>query len=239
MLKVDLNQLNPLEQSIYAKLNDVIKENGKIRIIDAANICNVSPSKISKFVNKMGFSNFKAYVSFFTDSTKPIDSDDTKSQEFNKIVHFLEEYDHNVTKQFVDLVDKYNRIIIVGYGPTFMIAEYFSYKLRMITDKPVIHSQEESFVENITTSNTLVIVFSVTGRYKSFVKFFDKIKEKGGSIVLVVEEYNESVFSENHTTIFLTKHKPETNIEPYYKTRTILLIFVEQVIKELMDQKKE
>ena len=59
MINVNFGTLNKLEQQIHKKLVEYSKTNELIRINQAAEICDCSVSKISKFVRKLGFDNYK------------------------------------------------------------------------------------------------------------------------------------------------------------------------------------
>lgn len=61
---IDRKKLNPLEQLIYKQLVVYAEENTSIKISEAALYCGCSVSKISKFVKKLGFDNFKQFAAF-------------------------------------------------------------------------------------------------------------------------------------------------------------------------------
>lgn len=59
MLKINMSSnLNELDTEIHNQLSKECKSNPKLTIVEAANLCHCSPSKISKFVKKAGFENY-------------------------------------------------------------------------------------------------------------------------------------------------------------------------------------
>ena len=65
------DNLNEFEKRILETLNLECKKNKKLRIINAAELCGCSTSKISKTVKKLGFNNYKQYVNFINDEYIP------------------------------------------------------------------------------------------------------------------------------------------------------------------------
>jgi len=64
MINIDLSRLNPLEQEIYSKIKAYSVEHADLKITQVAEMSNCSISKISKFVKKLGFKNYKQYMDF-------------------------------------------------------------------------------------------------------------------------------------------------------------------------------
>lgn len=65
-MKIQLNRLNDLELRIHQQLTMESQEKPNLTITEAARLTEVSPSKISKLVKKMGFSGYKEYFRFLT-----------------------------------------------------------------------------------------------------------------------------------------------------------------------------
>lgn len=65
-MRIQLDRLNSLEVQIHEKLSEESKAKPNLTITEAAKITEVSPSKISKFVKKLGFSGYKEYFRFLT-----------------------------------------------------------------------------------------------------------------------------------------------------------------------------
>ena len=65
-MKIQLDRMNELERTIHARLLEESREKTNLTITEAAKLADVSPSKISKMVKKMGFSGYKEYFRFLT-----------------------------------------------------------------------------------------------------------------------------------------------------------------------------
>lgn len=235
MIKLNTNKLNELEKTIHETLSNELKENKNLTILEASELVGVSPSKISKFSKKIGFDNFKQYKSFFNGDEinyKPV------SDELERIKNYIETFDPKLVDDFIDIFNKYDKIILFGYGPSYICADYFAYRLRTITQKFIISSSEEVEAINLADENTLLIVFSTTGKFRNFDNFFSEINKKGGNILLILEEYNSDIDIQNNTTYFLTKTHQDKNLLPYEKSRTIFFIFMEEILKKLSNNKK-
>lgn len=238
MLKLSTDNLTLLEKEMHSTLSEKIAENSELRIIEAAEICDVSSSKVSKFVRKLGFENYKQYRLYFSGQQEAMEIR-RKSSEIERLINFLESYDPKIVGDFVSVFNKYNKIILFGLGPSFICAEYFAYKLATITDKNVFVSQHEDYTERLADEETLLIVFSVTGKFSSFENLFDAIKLKGSKGMLVLEENVNTRDSKADYIFYLSTFNQSNNLLPFEKTRTIFMIFIEEIIAALHLNTKE
>lgn len=88
MLEINMsNRTNAPDAEIHDCLSEEFKKNEALTIVEAADLCHCSPSKISKFVKKLGFQNYKQYRDFICRKT-PVAR--TYSDEFDRIRHFLD-----------------------------------------------------------------------------------------------------------------------------------------------------
>jgi len=227
------NKLNQTEQIIHQKLTPLLKENPKLKIAEAAMICNVSPSKISKYVKKLGFENFKQYRLHFSGQVV-LQERASGSDEITRVRNFLEHFDETLVNQFLTYFSKYEKIVLYGLGPTFILLEYFTYKLSFMTEKKIFVTQEENYIERLADEDTLLIIFSVTGAFASFDNIYHNVNTRGGAVLLVLEEYNTNVSSEVDNIIYLTSSAQNPDLLPYEKTRSIFLIYIEEIVSKLM-----
>ncbi|KZZ83910.1 MurR/RpiR family transcriptional regulator [Bacillus sp. SJS] len=232
MIKVGTDNLTKLEEKLHETLSSAVSENNKIKIIEAAEIGEVSPSKVSKLVRKLGFDNFKQYKLYFSGQqmnlVKP-----HKSNEIERLMRFLENFDSGIIDDFISIFQKYEKIILFGLGPSFISAEYFAYKLATVSDKNVTVTQSEDFAERLADEKTLLIVLSVTGKFSSFDSLFQQVKKNGSSIMLILEEYvNTREFTADYS-FYLSKFNQSDTLLPFEKTRTVFFIFIEEIISKL------
>jgi len=232
MIKIDSNNLNPLEHQIYETLMEYSKDHPKFRITQAAEICGCSVSKISKFVKKLGFSNFKQYLEFLYGGEVP---ESQQSDELGRIKKFIDEFDTDLTDEFLELINAHDKIVFFGYGPSLLCAQYFEYRLRTCSNKLVMAVSDEISVTSMVDENTLLIILTVTGTFQSFEKVYHDAKNKGCDVAMVVEEYNTSLFDQCDKIFWLSKNPQPSYLKPYEKSRTIFFIFLEEVIQRIQN----
>lgn len=230
MINIDYNNLNPLEKQIYGTLFDYAKTVPTIRITKAAEVCQCSVSKISKFVKKLGFNNYKQYLDFLYGKEIP----ETKhSNELQRIRQFIDEFDVAMIDEFLELIDQHDRIVLFGYGPSLICAHYFEYRLRTCSSKMIIAASDKISVASMVDNTTLLVIFTVTGTY-SFENIYHASKDKGCEVAMVVEEYNTTLFNQCDKIFWLSKYPQPSYLKPYEKSRTIFFIFMEEIIQRLM-----
>ncbi|WP_273851161.1 MurR/RpiR family transcriptional regulator [Guptibacillus spartinae] len=236
MIKLDTNHLTKLEEDVHSKLSEVVATNDKLKILEAAELCEVSPSKVSKLVRKLGFDNFKQYKLYFS-GQQIYTEKQKKSSEIDRLIQFLESFDPALIDDFVSVFEKYKKIIIYGLGPSFISAEYFGYKLTISSDKNVTVAQSEDFASRLADEDTLLIVLSVTGKFSSFENLFAETKKKGATIMLVLEEYVNTLDSMADYIFYLSKVHQDSSLLPFEKTRTVFFIFIEEVIARMRGER--
>ena len=233
MISVSLDRLNPLETRIHETILKESQVRDDLTITNAAEICGCSISKISKFIKKLGFQNYKQYMSFvYGNDVSP----KSISNELDRIRHFIDEFDATLVDQFIELMEGYQKIILFGYGPSYVCVEYFEYKLRFATNKITIAVQEELTVGQLIDDKSLLVIFSTTGHFKSFDSLYRLAKENKCETLLIIEEYNLSLLEHFDKIFFLTKSFQSEALAPHEKSRTVFFIFIEEVIQKLLNK---
>ena len=230
-MRIQFDRLNDLEIQIHRTLSEESKSQPNLTITQAADLTGVSPSKISKFVKKLGFLGYKEYFRFLTG--KELIKRKKMNTEFSRIQEFMENFDPSTITYLADLIKKYDKIILFGYGPTNICMEYFEYKLTYTIEKNIIRATQESMVPNLLTNNSLLLIFSVAGKFAEFDSLFEEAKKKQAKALLVIEELNSKLRLDNNEIIYLTKSQQDEQLKSHEKTRTILFMFIEEVIREL------
>ena len=236
MLRLDVSKLSDPKYKIHHTLINAAKNEKNIRIKRAAEICGCSVSKISKFAKKLGFSSYKEYIGFVYGEAP---QKEKNSGELIRIRDFVDNFDVGIVDEFIELLDKHEKIILFGYGPSLICAEYFEYKLRFATRKAVMTAADEDTVRTLLDDQSLLLVFSATGKFKSFSEIFAFTKEKNVNALLIAEEYNTTLLDDCDNIIYLTKSTRGEELNPYEKSRTIFFIFIEEVILRLLASGKE
>jgi DNA-binding MurR/RpiR family transcriptional regulator len=235
MMNIDLNKLNPLEQRIFETLAELSKRNQDITINQAAEACHCSVSKISKFVKKLGFGNYRQYMEFLCGKEPPRRG---TSMELERIKCFIDDFETTLVDEFIALMNSHEKIILFGYGPSFICAQYFEYKLRNVTSKTVIAVPDEISVENSIDGKSLLVIFSATGRFRSFESLYASVKKRNGRVLLIIEEYNPSLLDTYDRIFWLSKFSQPEDLKPHEKSRTVFFIFIEEVIQRIMSKSR-
>lgn len=235
MININYNKLNPLEQQIHIKLQAYSKEHDTIKITEAANYCGCSVSKISKFVKKLGLNNYKQYLDFLYGRELSMTS---QSGELNRIRQFIDAFDESKVTELLSLINKHDKIVLFGYGPSLLCAQYFEYRLRTCTNKMIIAVADEISVASMTDENTLLILLTVTGTFHTFEGIYKDAKIKGCEVAMVVEEYNVELFQQCDRIFWLCRYPQANNLLPYEKSRTVFFLFLEEVIQRLLLKSK-
>lgn len=234
MLNIDFSKLNQLEIQIHNKLDEYAKSNETIRISTAAELCGCSTSKISKFAQKLGFSNFRQYLDFL--QGRDIQQVNL-SNELTRIRQYIDDFNGAMVDELLELIDKHQKIVFFGYGPSLLCAQYFEYRLRIFTSKTIIAVADEISVGSMTDKDTLLILLTVTGTFHSFENVYTEAKNRGCEVAMIVEEYNTELFSQCDRIFWLCKYPQSDKLLPYEKSRTVFFIFFEEVIQRLLAKK--
>jgi len=235
MISINLERLNPLETTIHQAITRESQVREGLTITEAASLCGCSVSKVSKFVKKLGFDNYKQYINYVYGS---VPSKKETTNEIERIKQFLESFDAELVEQLVELIDQHKKIILFGYGPSYICAQYFEYKLRTVTAKTVITAPDEFSAERAMDEESLLIIFTTTGNFKSFNFIYHKAKENKCDALFLVEEYNAKMLKNYDKVFFLTDYVQSSTLMPYEKSRTIFFIFIEEVIQVFLNRKK-
>ncbi len=236
MITINFNLLNPLERSIHEKLHAYSERHTTIRIKDAAELCGCSVSKISKFTKKLGFKNYKQYLDFLYGNDEVPSS---QSSELTRLQNFLTSFDYEKVDEMIELIENHEKIVLFGYGPSLLCAQYIEYRLRTCINKPIIAVSDDVSVASMTDENSLLLIFTVTGTFQSFEKIYHATKAKGCEVIIVVEEYNTALFNQCDKVFLLAKESQPSYLLPYEKSRTIFFIFMEEVMQRLTLMQKK
>lgn len=231
MINININNLNPLEKEIYSTLTQKVLTIPNIRITQAAEYCECSISKISKVVKKLGFRNYKQFMGFLYGEEISIN---VESSELKRLRRFIDDFDPKIVDDFIKLLSQHERIILFGYGPSYIVAQYLEYKLHTITNKFAFAMQDVLSVTNMADDKSLLVIFTATGSFKSFEDIYKNAKDKGCTVLVVSEEYNPSLINACDNLFWLSRYNQASDLKPHEKSRTIFFIFIEEVIRKLM-----
>jgi DNA-binding MurR/RpiR family transcriptional regulator len=233
MNNIDFSRLNSFEQQIYERLLEGSKLHSDLKITNAADLCGCSISKISKLVKKLGFTNYKQFMDFLYGREL---SQKKTSSELERIKHFIDDFDPALVDEFIELMNSHERIILFGYGPSFICAQYFEYRLRSCSGKFIQVVGDEISVETMVDQNTLLVIFTTTGTFRSFENVYRISKEKSCKVLTIAEEYNASLLENCDRIFWLCKYPQPQGLKPHEKSRTVFFIFIEEILHKLVAQ---
>jgi DNA-binding MurR/RpiR family transcriptional regulator len=233
MIKIDETKLNPLERRVLTRLTAYAKKNPEPKIVGAAAICDCSVSQVSKAIKKTGFKGYKQFIRYLYFGDAP---QKERIDELERLKIFIEEFDLSLLDEFVELILSHKKIILFGYGPSFICAQYIEYKLRFCTDAFITTPPDERSLHSLTDAASLLIILTTTGQYRSFEPTFKDAKESGADVIVVSEEFNSLLMDNCDRYFCLTHHKQSDELQPYQKTRTVFFIFFEQVVQRILQK---
>ncbi len=237
MIHIDFTALNALEKSIHGKLQSATASQPTLRITEAAHLCGCSTSKISKFTKKLGFANFKQYVAFLYDDTETKRQE--SSSELGRIQQFITNFDETLVDDMIALIAGHERIVLFGYGPSLLCAQYIEYRLRTASSKVIIAVVDDLSVASMTDASTLLIIFTVTGAYRDFAPMYSSASRKGATVAMVAQNYNMSLLGQCDTIFFLTDTPNSEGKLPHQRSRTLIFIFMEEVIQRIAGENQQ
>lgn len=236
MFNVDTTKLNAQERKILDQLTDYAKVNPAPTITGAANICGCAVSQISKVVRKAGFQGYKRFIYYLYFSEQPKQA---SLDELERLKRVLLDFDIAMVSEFAALIADHERIVLFGYGPSSICAQYFEYKLRICSSAFVSTAPDEQSAKSMLAPRALLVILTTTGQYRSFESLTLEAKEKRSDVVVVSEEFNPLLMANCNRYFVLTNHKQSDALEPYEKTRTVFFIFLEQVIQKILSDKAQ
>lgn len=232
MLSIDETRLNSSERATLQTLSCYADDNPAPTIVEAARVCGCSVSHVSKAVRKAGFHGYKQYMRYLYFRDYP---QDQTLDELARLKRFLDDFDPVLVDEFVGLVRSHRRIIFFGYGPSMICAQYFEYKLRLCTQSYVATAPDEQSVRSMVDSESLLVIITATGRYRSFKALSGYARDRGADVVVVSEERNPVLGRLGGRYMSLSNHNQPDSLEPHEKTRTVFFIFFEQVVQKILN----
>jgi DNA-binding MurR/RpiR family transcriptional regulator len=231
VISVDLKALNTREKEIYETLLTQQSSQEVLRIEKAAELCDCSVSKISKFVKKLGFQNFKQYRNFLNGNM--MDEREATS-ELQRIGHFVSTFDASLVAQLYSLIENHSKIILFGYGPSLLCAQYFAYRFRNCSDKVTMAVSDEVAIAKMVDNTTLLIIITETGKFHSFAQVYTSAKSRGCEVAMIVEEYHAELMDQCDRIFWLSTLPQPGYLKAYEKSRTLFFIFLEEIVQQFL-----
>lgn len=233
MFTLNTESLNPLEQQIHSTLTIQFAQKPDLTIQEAASSCGCSASKISKYIKKLGFPSYKQYRQYMTGRSH---AGEKRFDEISRIQNFLTSFDLSIADQFLDTIAQYDKALILGYGPSRYAAEYLEMRIRWNMNRNAVCLSDLTVMDALIDQNTLLIIFTTSGRFTSFEDVIKLVKKRGGKTIILIEEMNTEIYSDDATLIYFTDTRQTCSDVPYVKSRAIFFLFIEIVLQRYLER---
>jgi DNA-binding MurR/RpiR family transcriptional regulator len=152
-----------------------------LKIEDIANKMNVSNSKITKTIQKCGFSGYKDFKQYiYLENKKPSQDNAIMQYLNNTLIHSLDKTFENISNYdfhvFNGLIESATNIVFLSGGLNHHIASIFAAKFNKIGKKSKAIEISNPECNNIT-ENSLLIVISLSGKNYKIKNRIKYIKE--------------------------------------------------------------
>lgn len=233
MLDIRIESLNNVEKKILDILRGhlVAEPQRYITITEAARLCQVSSSKVSKTAAKLGFESYKKFIAFYQGGQLNPSTNYRQQSELERISKFINSFDYSIAEKTFQIMIRHSKIIFYGFGPSFICAQYFVYKLQCLTNIPIFATSDATTLKHCLDKGCLLVILTVTGAFADFKPMISDAEQNGASILMVLEDYNKNMYPEVSHKIFLTDQMQPNHLQPFEKTRTCFFIFFEEVIR--------
>lgn len=237
---------------IYTTIARVILENIQngmehITISDLADMCYTSPSTISRFVKKLGYSNYNEFKMKCLERKNlgtEILSDNVKNIPFNSkndkevlidlvdsinisLREFVEKLNINEIDELVNMIHDYKDIYFFGFHLSGYFMQHLQYNLFNLGKYVNFASQERSqeSLAKQTNESSLSIIFSVDGNFlRQKSQIFYSLKDNGSKVILVTQNPALKMASQCDYVIYLGNYKSAT--EGRYKLHLFTEILI-------------
>ncbi|VYU57327.1 DNA-binding transcriptional regulator HexR [Clostridium tertium] len=238
-------------------LENIQKGMEDITILQLADMCYTSPSTISRFVKKLGYSNFNEFkmkcverknlgTEILSDNVKNIYFDSKKDKEVLidlvdsisvSLKEFVENLDLKEVDNLVSMIHDYKDVYFFGFHLSGYFMQHLQYHLfnlgKYVNFAAWEASQEK--LANQTDENSLAIIFSVDGNYlRQKSQIFYSLKERESKIVLVTQNPALKMAAQCDYVIYLGSYKNAT--EGRYKLQLFTEILINRYYKKYSEE---
>ncbi|MCM6881152.1 MurR/RpiR family transcriptional regulator [Enterococcus italicus] len=183
---IDFNQLSDTDRSIYHFMSSSSDRIPYMRVRDIANESHTSASSVMRFIRKLGYQSFTEFRTQFKAPTSQ------KSSLFGtlnllKEENFPRDLDTKLTKVSEKLMSAEN-VIFFGIGASGTICEYAARRFAILglNTYALVDPTYPIFAKLENTSESVIIVLSVTGRTTEMVEMVSGFCNKDDFFVVSI-----------------------------------------------------
>lgn len=238
-LKVLYNtKLSKTEYSISEKINEHTSEVIGMSISELAFFCDVSPSKITKYSKKLGFTGYKELQFFLTRNTERSYTKTTSLEyQREKIMDFFMSFDENKLQEFMNKIQSSDKVYLYGRGPSLKVNEYFVPRLRVATNKNIISNYDEYLFDIDLAKdepNKLMIILTISGKTKKIHEIIDYCRKRKIETI-VISAYSNHILERDADLYINLLSKKEQFDRRIIRGRTMFFLYLEILTQEFMD----
>ncbi|MFV0246935.1 MAG: MurR/RpiR family transcriptional regulator, partial [Mycoplasmatales bacterium] len=162
--------LTATEVKISDKISANLDKVGNMSISELAKLCNVSPSKITKYSKKLGFSGYKEFSYQILNDRYSTGEEKGSAFEYQKekIEQFFDSFSDGKLEDLKALILNSEKTYMFGRGPSLKVCEYYEPRLRVSTNKNIVSNYDEYLfdldVDHKDQQKKLMIVLTVSGK---------------------------------------------------------------------------
>ncbi len=233
--------LTPTEIEISDTISEHLDEVPTLTITKLADLCSVSPSKITKYAKKLGFNGYKEFqYQLKHDRYKTADKGSSFEYQKDKILQFFDAFSISKMENLKQMILESEKTYLFGRGPSLKVCEYYEPRLRVATNKNIVSNYDEYLFDldlkdnNEGSANKLMIVLTVSGKSAKVGEVLETAKKRGMKTVCISAYFNQSLELSSDLYINLLDRK-EIFDKSLIRGRTLFYIYLEILTQDFID----
>ncbi len=237
------DELTPTEIEISDIISDHLDEVPTLTITKLAELCGVSPSKITKYAKRLGFNGYKEFqYQLKNDRYKTEDKGSSFEYQKDKILQFFDSFSISKMESLKNLIYTSDKIYLFGRGPSLKVCEYYEPRLRVATNKNIVANYDEYLfdldVANDAEEQKLMIVLTVSGKSKKVSEVLETARKRKMKTVCISAYYNQRLETDSDLYINLLDRK-EIFDKSLIRGRTLFYIYLEILTQDFVENPSE
>ncbi len=233
------DELTATEIEISDIISEHLDEVPTLTITKLAELCSVSPSKITKYAKRLGFNGYKEFqYQLKNDRYKTEDKGSSFEYQKEKILQFFDSFSISKMESLKSLIFGSEKIYLFGRGPSLKVCEYYEPRLRVATNKNIVANYDEYLfdldMQGTEGEQKLMIVLTVSGKSQKVREVLQTAKNRGMKTVCMSAYYNQRLETESDLYINLLDRK-EIFDKSLIRGRTLFYIYLEILTQDFVE----
>ncbi len=233
------DELTATEIAISDKITEHLDEVPTLTITKLADLCGVSPSKITKYAKRLGFNGYKEFqYQLKNDRYKSEDKGSSFEYQKEKILQFFDSFSISKMESLKKLINTSDKIYLFGRGPSLKVCEYYEPRLRVAANKNIVANYDEYLFDldlaREQDEQKLMIVLTVSGKSKKVREVLETAQKRGMKTVCISAYYNQGLETASNLYINLLDRK-EIFDKSLIRGRTLFYIYFEILTQDFVE----